>query len=113
MNLPKIGDVLYVKTTDEPVLVVATRQMNESDSKRFPANEGCGTIIIVRRPVSTDSQGIRYQFYDFLAEELQTADERAQAYYENLKKRRDMVLQDAEISGPLSGGIIDPLSHKN
>lgn len=68
----KAGDLLYVRTTEEPTTVIAIRKLNPGD-KRFPAEySGSGIIVVVRRPIIRDGGVENYVFYDFLAEELAT-----------------------------------------
>ena len=88
------NEVLFVRTTEEPVQVIATRQMHEDElGKIFPAHyKGPGKLVTVRRPIVSDANGISYKFFDFLAEELQTAEERAQTQLKDLKLRQALAM---------------------
>ena len=82
----KTGTIMYVKTTDEPVLVVGSRPLNPKENV-FPTDvySGSGTVVVVRRPIQTEN-GITYKFFDFLAEELQTLEEMDQRRLDHIKK---------------------------
>jgi hypothetical protein len=76
----KTGSVAYMKTTEEPVLVLATETKD-------PAFEGfSGEVITVRRPHVTPD-GIDYIIATFYAEELESADDKAQRFYNEMTGR--------------------------
>ena len=108
------GTILYVKTTEEPVTVIASRPMNETDAKHFPPSyEGSKVLIVVRRPIFSDSAGIRYAFFDFLSEELESGEEKARRLYESIKARQGMVMEDPEFQSNLGNLVAAKKEHKN
>lgn len=54
----EINKVAFVKTTDEPVFVVAIN----------------GDTAIVRRPINTEATGVEHRIEQFAFDELQTAE---------------------------------------
>lgn len=97
--MPQIGEVLYVKTSEEPVLVLGTRKVHDSEiGKKFPEiYHGSGEVVTVRRPIQT-SEGLTYMLYDFLAEELETETQQNQRLYSKLVERQK--LAQAEFGMP-------------
>lgn len=74
----KPGDVVTVKTTDEPVFVLELK--NEE-----PAHEGfSGVVVLVKRPLLTQN-GVDYKVHEFLLEELTTSEERLAKKAEELE----------------------------
>jgi hypothetical protein len=63
------GQVMYLKTTGEPVFVLehVNREVND---KAVP-----GDWVSVRRPVQTENSGIRHQVEKFRVDELETKEE--------------------------------------
>lgn len=92
----KPGTVLYVKTSEEPVLFFASRPINEADRGKFPEYSGTGEVVIVRRPVMTETSGISYKFYDFLAEELESDDEQTKRLFGRIMSRQKLAMGDME-----------------
>jgi hypothetical protein len=92
----KMGDVVYVKSTEEPVTVFLTRpaRSEEFDGKKFPQEiEGPYDVVVVRRPVMREGE-IRYAFFDFLAPELESEPEQTQRLYTKIKSRQEIAMQD-------------------
>lgn len=86
----KTGEVLYVRTTEEPVCVIAERELSSSD-KRFPLEyNGTGTLVVARRPVISDGGVQRYEFFDFLEEELETGFEQTARRINRVKEGNDL-----------------------
>lgn len=98
----KTGDVLYVRTTEEPVCVLAERQLSPGD-KRFPAEyEGTGNIVVVRRPIIVDGGVANYVFYDFLEEELSTGMELTAMRIQRLREGQELYREETNLdTGPL------------
>jgi hypothetical protein len=106
----QIGDVVYVKSTEEPVVVMQTRQADaaEFDGKKFPVGySGNQEVVVVRRPVMSEG-GIRYAFFDFLKVELESSDEQTQRLYQKIKSRTE--LAQADFGEP--GNVIAAASKK-
>lgn len=98
MSLYNPGDVVYVKSTEEPVTVMAIRPAveDEFDGQKFPRGfTGDKEVIVVRRPVMTEAQGIRYAFFDFLACELESQGEQNARLFSRLMARKE--LAEAEL----------------
>lgn len=76
------GNVVYVKTTEEPNLILKTEQ-------QAPAYEGfSGEVVYVRRPLVTD-QGIKHINDVFFAEELETPEDKHFRVYNDLAGVRE------------------------
>lgn len=92
----KLGDVVFVKTSEEPVTVIGTRKMQpEEVGKKFPESyHGSGDVVIVRRPVMLPDEGMQYKFFDFLAEELETSEQQANRMYANIINRQKLAMND-------------------
>lgn len=83
--MTKFGDQLFVRTTDEPIIVL--RQF-----KHF---------TLGRRPVM-GQDGIRYQFGIFFNTELETLEEQTQRTLAVIKARNQAAEQEmADVAGPL------------
>lgn len=94
--MPKIGDVMFVRSTEEPTVFIAERPQDKDDN--FPLHEGSGRVYVVRRPSGAPQSGIQtYKFFDFLAEELETQKESHERNIKSLKMRQELLL--AEMSG--------------
>lgn len=96
----KTGEVLYVKTTEEPVCVLAERKLSPGD-KRFPAEyAGEGIVIVARRPIIADGGVQNYVFYDFLADELATDYEMTAMRIQRLKAGQELYREELP-EGPM------------
>lgn len=110
METPKVGDVLYVKTTEEPTLYVASRKLSPGD-KRYPVEyAGSGEVYIVRRPIIVDGGVANYVFFDFLSEELATGFEMTAMRIQRLKEGQELYREEMP-EGPM--GPIGPALVKN
>lgn len=100
---PKVGEVLYMKTTEEPLLFVASRKLSPGD-KRFPAEyEGSGEVYIVRRPIIQDGGVASYVFFDVLAEECATDSEMTLTRLRRQKETQELFRElQNELGGPES-----------
>jgi len=94
----KTGDLLYVKSTDEPVVVIGSRKLSEVD-KVFPQDvyNGSGVVVVVRRPIVSES-GVQYKFFDFLAEELESYTDQGKRLYNRIKERQSLAM-DGTLAG--------------
>ena len=73
-TIPKPGDLVLIKTTEEPVIVLETRILSQEDSLKL-AGGGYGnmpsrTLLQVRRPVAGQN-GISHQVDTFYLEEVE------------------------------------------
>lgn len=95
----KIGEVVYVKTSEEPVLVVGTRKLETRElGGTFPeVYSGSGEVVVVRRPQMTEATGIKYVFFDFLKEELESSEEQTQRLYAKILERQKIAMADASM----------------
>jgi hypothetical protein len=101
----KTGEVLYVRTTEEPVSVLAERRLTPGD-KRFPAEyEGSGTIIVVRRPIIADGGVSNYVFYDFLEEELASGMELTAMRIQRLREGQELYREEMP-DGPSGPALV-------
>lgn len=103
------GQVLYVKSTEEPVTVVGTRAVSEDDfaTHKFPREyQGSGVIIIARRPVISEANGVRYAFFDFLEEELETDQGSSQRLYDRIKFREALAMKELESNNTPTGAAV-------
>lgn len=91
-----IGDVAYVRTSEEPVLVLGTRKIRpEEVGKKFPEiYDGPDEVVTVRRPVMTDANGISYQLWDFLGVELETHAQQSQRLYDKILERQKLAMAE-------------------
>lgn len=98
--MPTVGEVMYVRTSEEPVCVLGIRKIRPEElGKKFPEiYEGSGDVITVRRPVQTEANGITYQLYDFLSEELETSEEQSHRLYAKILERQKLAM--SEMSAP-------------
>lgn len=99
--MPVIGEVLYVKSTEEPVLFHSARKRAWYDIF-LPETTG---IYRVRRPLVNPHGGVTYKISTFLAEELETESEQANRLFTKFKQRQALSMSD---EGPAGG----PLSFK-
>jgi hypothetical protein len=84
--LTKFGEQLYVRTTDEPTIVL--RQFKH--------------VTLVRRPVMGQN-GIRYKFGWFFNTELETLEEQTQRALAKIKAQNAMAQEElADVEGPLA-----------
>lgn len=100
--MPKLGDVLIVKSVEEPVTFITERKMTDEDRKRIPVGTQCeGTIYVVRRAVFSPTQGIAlgYKYFDFLKEELETSSDNAKRQLARLKERSELAMGDFDMGG--------------
>jgi hypothetical protein len=97
-----VGEVVYVKSSEEPVIVLNVRKLrNEELGKKFPAEyNGPDTVVTVRRPQMTESQGITYQIYDFLQVELETSAEQSNRLYAKIIERQKLAMSEVNADGP-------------
>jgi hypothetical protein len=100
--MPKIGDVLYVRTTSEPVLFVSERPQDADDN--FPSHQGSHQVYIVRRPCPATAGIQTYKFFDFLQEELETAKESQAREVHSLKLRQDLLMAEMAGEAPMDLG---------
>jgi hypothetical protein len=94
------GEVVYVKTTEEPSLVFGVRPFEDKDRGNFPDFVEIKELVVVRRPIVTENGSIHYKIFDFAPFELETALEHSKRLYNNLKERQALAMGDDE--GPLS-----------
>lgn len=98
--MPEIGDILYVKTTEEPVVFHSERKLRWYEKLYLPATRA---IYQVRRPIAHPSRGLRYVLHTFLAEELETASEQSARIFGIHKTRQTLAsAADGPEDGPLS-----------
>jgi hypothetical protein len=91
----KIGDVVFVKTSDEPVLVLGHRKVLDSElGKKFPEVCAGANVIIARRPTQTEAAGLGYQLFDFLEVELETRSDHSQRIYDGILERQKLAMAD-------------------
>lgn len=82
----KPGTVAFTKTTEEPLFVMRAFDRVDSLDPIWHSPDYslfCGTMVVVRRPIITD-QGIKHVTETFLAEELQTTEEKQQRVYDEM-----------------------------
>lgn len=106
--MPKYGDVLYVKTTEEPVLVVGTRTVGDSEVDYPKLIDPDAEVVVVRRPIGSQENGIQYKFFDFLATELETYEEQAKRRYVRLMDNHKIAMAEEN----MVSGAFDKLSTK-
>ena len=80
----EVGQVVYVKTTDEPVFVVAIDAKSDRLPTLVDTGKFSGTMVAVRRPVLTES-GIEHRFDDFLIEELESRQDKEQRVFNEME----------------------------
>lgn len=79
----KSGTIAFVKTTEEPVFVLGvSKNAGQLDSVPDLSDD----VVRVRRPLAT-TEGLKYQYYDFYAEELESAEDKHQRYYNEMSGR--------------------------
>lgn len=96
--MPTSGDILYVKSTEEPVTFLRARNVHFYDSLGLQLN-GSSKIYIVRRPVVSDIWGISYKFARFLAEELETPEEQTSRLFAKVKARQQLAMGEFQEDG--------------
>lgn len=102
----RTGEVLYVKTTEEPVCVLAERRLSAGD-KRFPMEyEGEGLIVVVRRPIIASGGVSNYVFYDFLAEELATGMEMTAMRIQRMREGQELYRDEMGPEGPSGPALV-------
>lgn len=114
----KPGDILIVKTTEEPVLVLAVNQKPSAVLRRFVKLDMetgeevyetielpklSGTELLVRRPIVSEASGIAHLVDTFFVEELETMKERQERFMAELK-----LAQQSDTSTP----IVIPIDDK-
>jgi len=98
--MPIIGEVLYVKSTEEPVLFHSSRKRAWYD---FAVPSGTAALYTVRRPLVNPHGGVSYVVSTFLAEELETDSEQSARLYSKFKQRQSLTMsEDGPAGGPLS-----------
>lgn len=103
----KVGDQAFVVSTEEPTTVLGVREIREEErGKKFPAHyDGSGVVVTVRRPVMSEVNGIRYELWDFLAEEVESSTEQTARLYARIKERQKIAMSDMDLGeGTVSGG---------
>ncbi len=79
-NVPKPGDLVLIKTTEEPVIVLAVRTFTEEEAAKLAAydtgNMPSRTMLTVRRPVA-GQDGISHQIDTFYLEEVEFPTDRS------------------------------------
>lgn len=65
-TIPKPGDLVLIKTTEEPVIVLATRDTKKLSGYPLPSS----VEVTVRRPVAGQN-GISHEINDFYLEEVE------------------------------------------
>ena len=102
----KTGEVLYVKSTEEPVIVIAERKLASGD-KRFPMEyEGSGLVVVVQRPIIADGGVARYEFYDFLDEALATGMEMTAMRIQRLRDGQELYREELGPEGPVGPALV-------
>lgn len=97
--MPQIGEILYVKSTEEPVLFHSARKPRWYDVF-LPKTSA---IYRVRRPLVNPHGGVTYKITTFLAEELETESEQSTRLFNKFKQRQALTMTDVEPQGgPLS-----------
>lgn len=91
----KPGDVVTVKTTDEPVFVMKVN-MGEVNPE-LP--EFSGVTVTVKRPLLTQN-GVDYKIHDLLLEELTTYEERSAKKAEELEAIKRQFMPSGEDETP-------------
>lgn len=103
--MPKLGDVLYVRSVEEPVTFIKEREVIPSDN--FP--DGVQDhVYIVRRAQMSPENGVvvGYRFFDFLASELETAQEQSQRIFSRMKERQELAMSGLESDGGPLGNLV-------
>lgn len=90
--MPISGEILYVKSTEEPVTFLRARKVHFYDSLGLQLNGASGQVYIVRRPIVSDIKGISYKFAHFLAEELETSEEQTARLFAKVKSRQAIAM---------------------
>ena len=102
----KTGEVLYVKSTEEPTIVIAERKLTPGD-KRFPAEyEGSGLIVVVQRPIIADGGVSNYVYYDFLDECLATGMEMTALRIQRLREGQELYREEMSPEGPSGPALV-------
>lgn len=104
------GQVVYVKTTNEPVFVLELREVSEKwQNVVLDRAVFSGMGAIVRIPLMLEATGIAHKVNTFLVEELETeddrerkADERRQREMDTIEKMNDEARRRAEAITPVS-----------
>jgi hypothetical protein len=94
------GEVAYVKSTEEPLVVFGVRPFEDKDRGNFPDFLEIKELVVVRRPIVTENGAVHYKLFDFAPFEIETALEHSKRLYNNLKERQALAMGDDE--GPLS-----------
>ena len=100
--MPDIGEILYIKSTEEPLLFHSERPKRWYE---FWLPQGAKTLYTVRRPLVNPRGGVSYKISTFLAEELETESEQSARLFNKFKRQQALSMADA---GPEGG----PLSFK-
>lgn len=94
----KYGDVVYVKSTEEPVTVIGTRPIKDDERSKYPDYPEVQTVVTVRRPVMKESTGISYAFFEFLDVELESGSDQTNRLFAKMKERQELI-QDEMLGG--------------
>lgn len=88
MNIPTPGDLLVLKTTEEPVLVLSI-----VETKNAPETALLGPLVEVRRP-NQGENGIYHTLDQFYAAELESYDEHAERIAAAHRRAQEIVQRD-------------------
>lgn len=96
--MPELGQILYVKTTEEP-----TSFQGERKAKWYEPYPKGTVLYRVRRPQVVNGGAITYKFAVFTSLELETEAEQTQRLYQKFKQRQMLASEDSHNgSGPLN-----------
>jgi hypothetical protein len=96
----QIGEVLFVKSTEEPTMVHSLRARRWYEIWLPKATAG---VYTVRRPLVNPHGGVTYKITQFLVEELETESEQSARLFQRFKQRQAMSMsEEGPVGGPLS-----------
>jgi len=97
----KAGTKVFIKTTEEPVMVLSINPGQGSDE--YP--DLSGTTVVVRRPVASESTGIQHEVATFFLEELETEEDKRRDAFKNLMSFREEVSGSSNTVDMTSGDL--------
>ena len=98
--MPSIGEILYIKSTEEPSMYHSERRRRWYEFWLPKATVG---LYTVRRPLVNPHGGVTYKITTFLAEELETESEQSTRLFNKYKSRQALSMAaDGPEGGPLT-----------
>lgn len=91
----RAGMVAVMKTTEEPVFVLAIEEGNRG---LYPAPALTQQVAVVRRPVFAES-GTRYDVQSFYVDELETSEARQMRHYREMSDLRAQLQAEQKTEG--------------